>query len=883
MGQTAGFVGRRTEIDVLTRHIATGEAAILAIVGDHGMGKTALARYVISQQSGSIWWAKTAAWEMRSPGGVLHQLFQQAVPDSPGAAASLVCELITAGTGESQIPFVVIDDADYADEMSLQTLVSVVRHNRAIGTKVLLTVTDAQSFAARVASDVIVMKALDGTDIAELATNIGVAIHPKMADALCFHTRGNPRHAVALLHELPSTVWAQPGTPLPAPAHVVKDVSDRLDRCGSQGRALIEAMAILGRHGSLREATELGAIDSPLAAIDEAVATGLITDVLEPWPSHEVELRSPLLAAAVLTVMGKFAAGKAHERAAAVVAPNPVRSLMHRVRATMEPDATLADGLEEIANERASRGAWADAATLFREACRFSRDPDLQYRRLARTADSLVAAGDVAGALSIVPSLDSLHETPRRDGVLAYLAIVRGRAAEAEVRLGRAWDAVQLNPDAESAALIAQRYVLHSLSRCRGAEIVKWADRALSLADQNSSTRNETEGIRGLGLGLSGRSEQAAEAYRDLSRSVPHGVQAQGVSLGHGWLQLAQDDLDGARSSLETTVAAADMGGSARMTLWAYGWLARVHFITGDWDQALRTVEQGKRLSESSGIVLAVPLTEWTHAQIHSLRGNWEGAQAALRSAEWVTEGYEVMRVPVHLARAQIAETAADYGAVVRAMDPIRKMSPGTSLDQPGFWPWADVLANALILEGKLDEAGAFLETHERMAQEAGHRSSLARLGYARGRLFGAIGDVHGARRTFEQALAQIEELPLFYDRARINLAYGQTLRRAGKRREAEPILASAREIFLWLGAQTYVDRCDRELRASGVYAKLPRGELGLTPQEDAVVKLVAQGLSNREVATELYVSPKTVQYHLTRIYAKLGIRSRVELAKLYG
>ena len=154
------------------------------------------------------------------------------------------------------------------------------------------------------------------------------------------------------------------------------------------------------------------------------------------------------------------------------------------------------------------------------------------------------------------------------------------------------------------------------------------------------------------------------------------------------------------------------------------------------------------------------------------------------------------------------------------------------------------------------------------------------RLGYAEGRLLGATGDLPGARRAFEESLALLDGLPLRYDLARVNFAYGQTLRRAGKRREADAVISTARDLYLSLGAHTYVQRCERELKAGGMNPLPgPRGHIELTPQEEAVTLLVAQGLSNREVAAELYVSPKTVQYHLTRIYAKLGVRSRVELA----
>ena len=112
-------------------------------------------------------------------------------------------------------------------------------------------------------------------------------------------------------------------------------------------------------------------------------------------------------------------------------------------------------------------------------------------------------------------------------------------------------------------------------------------------------------------------------------------------------------------------------------------------------------------------------------------------------------------------------------------------------------------------------------------------------------------------------------------------------MRRAGKRRDADEVLHAARDLYDSLGATTYVERCDRELRAGGVHAgrAVPdeRGPETLTPQEELVTELVARGMTNRAVAADLFISTKTVQYHLTRIYSKLGIRSRGELAALRG
>ena len=181
------------------------------------------------------------------------------------------------------------------------------------------------------------------------------------------------------------------------------------------------------------------------------------------------------------------------------------------------------------------------------------------------------------------------------------------------------------------------------------------------------------------------------------------------------------------------------------------------------------------------------------------------------------------MRLPAVLARARVAEARADYAGVPRAPEPLSQAGAHGWVDEPGFWPWTDVYANALVLEGLLDEADAFLAPHEQCAAERGHRSTRARLRYARGRWFGAQGDLDAARDAFRTSLGLLEHLPLRYDRARVSFAFGQTLRRAGRRRrEADAAISAARD-----------------------------GHLS--------------------------------QYHLTRIYPKLGVRSRAELAALRG
>lgn len=143
------------------------------------------------------------------------------------------------------------------------------------------------------------------------------------------------------------------------------------------------------------------------------------------------------------------------------------------------------------------------------------------------------------------------------------------------------------------------------------------------------------------------------------------------------------------------------------------------------------------------------------------------------------------MLVPACLARAQVAEARGDHDRVVEALAPIVRLAPRDSVDEPGFWPWQEVYANALVLTNRTGEADEFLVPHERLAALRGHRSTLARLGLVRGRITAARGDIDTARKEFEQALHHLDRRPLPYDRARVNFAYGQSLRRAGKRRDA--------------------------------------------------------------------------------------------------
>ncbi|WP_435118511.1 LuxR C-terminal-related transcriptional regulator [Amycolatopsis thermoflava] len=857
------MVHRRPQLIARAAALAALESvaapAFVLVTGPAGVGRTALADEFAARRDG-VRRAAGAPWETGRAGGVLAQL---------GGADGVV----------------IVDDAQWADLESLRTLVSTVRHDRDARPLVVATCVSgdhrvpaaALELLHRAATTTVRLEPLTAPETGELAAAHGVLLHPSMAERLWRHTGGIPRHVVQLLAEVPRSTWARFDPDLPAPAAVAARVREGLASCSPEARRLVEAVAVLGPGTAVRDAASLAGVDGDvLPLLDEACAAGLAE--FAPHGLTEAGPPDPMVRAAVLAAMGPAAAADAHRRAADLI-EDPVRRMHLLVAASPVPDAAVADRLDELAAERAAEGAWGVAASLLSDASRLTDDRLKRESRLTRAVDALIGAGDAFAAAALVPEVESLRETPLRNAVLGYLAIVRGRAAEAETRLGRAWGLVNTGREPDVAALICQRYVLHSLSRCRAEDLVRWADRAISLVPADAPAAVEAAAIRGLGLAGSGRPDEALAGYAELAERVQHGAQAQRIQMGRGWLNLMVDAIDEARVDLEIAVPTTFLGGSTRISLWARGWLARAQFLAGEWDDALRTVAEAEPLLDRSGIVLAGPLLAWTAVAVHALRGDWERAEEALRRADAGPQDYEIMRVPSCLARAQVAEARADAAGVLRALRPLTMPWAGGSIDEPGLWPWADMYAHALVLEGKTAEADAFLAPHERLAAERGRVSARARLGAARGRLLGTQGDVDGARAAFDEALELLEDLPLRYDLARVNFAYGQILRRAGKRREADAVISTARDAFAALGAATYVARCDRELKAGGVHVPRGRGFGELTPQEEAVSQLVASGLSNREVAAELFLSTKTVQYHLTRIYAKLGIRSRAELA----
>lgn len=734
----------------------------------------------------------------------------------------------------------------------------------------------------------------------------GPGLSMPAARALVDHTGGHPRLIRSLLDEFPLSAWYAEPESLPAPTSCVASTAAALKQLSEEGTALTQAAAVLGRTSQLSLAVELAGIKDAVAAVDSAAAAGLLR-LSTAGAETRLEFPLPVLRSAVYQHLGPALRSELHTAASRIMSSN-TQKLKHRAAAALLPDGDLAAELEATAEGFAAQGAWRQAAEAYTQAARLHPQAAHRESLVIRAVDAMVGAGHLGRALIALDTLDSLAPGPLSDAVRGYLAILRGRPAQADALLQKSWTAVDPATDPDTAAGICQRQVLHALARFHGRDLVTWAERARQIAPPESPAAVEARAIEGLGFGALGQHEEAERSYRNESDVLRQGAQRLRLDLGKGWLHLAMDDVESAREELAGAVPTEFAHGSQRIALWAQAWLARADFTLGAWDDALRTVQAAAAGQEESGMELLRPLIHWTGAQIHALRGDWDAAGAYLEQGAAPADSYPVMLLPYCLAQAQVAETRADYDGVLRALVPVLRMPRTTGIDEPGFWPWQDHYANALVMTGRVDEADAFLVPHERLAEQRRHRSTMARLAYVRGRIHAAGGDLDAARSSFLGGLKQLDGLPMPYARARVKFAYGQSFRRAGKRREAAAMLTEARDLFEVLGAGAYVERCSREMRASGVTGAgsrgvaLPRAVNGatagarpsaaprhgpaplaeLTEQEKAVADLVAAGLSNKEAAAELYVSVKTVQYHLTRIYAKFHVTSRSGLAAVY-
>jgi ATP/maltotriose-dependent transcriptional regulator MalT len=346
-------------------------------------------------------------------------------------------------------------------------------------------------------------------------------------------------------------------------------------------------------------------------------------------------------------------------------------------------------------------------------------------------------------------------------------------------------------------------------------------------------------------------------------------------------LRLVQGDLVGARADLAAVATTAGQLGVLNTAAFAFASLSRADYLAGDWDDAVLHAGQAVAVNDDSQSGFLQSMVTSIAALVPAARGEWAVAEAVLSGPGVASYGdYERSVLAIAVSRARLAESQGNPEGVLAALAPVPGFPFRDAVDEPGFWSWADLYAEALVATGHVTEADALLVPHERRAAQRGRRSAVARLARARGRVEAAARRPDRAEAAFERALTAANEAGYPFERAKVELAAGQFLRRAGQRRRAAELLAAGQRTFWALGAGPWAQRCATELAGSGLHPTLRHERIRtvLTSQELVVARLAAAGRTNREIAGELVVSVKTVEYHLRNAFQKLGIARRREL-----
>ncbi|GAA4663392.1 response regulator transcription factor [Amycolatopsis dongchuanensis] len=622
----------------------------------------------------------------------------------------------------------------------------------------------------------------------------------------------------------------------------------------------------------VRAARETGA---DLCALDEATASGLVRevdDVLEPAGAL---VRSSLYAE--LSLADRHAT---HALLAKVLDDGRHRlpALVQRAAIAPRPDDALADELDEAAATARKTKDYASSATAYHHAADLTAGPHRQALRLLAAARDAWLSGQSRCSRTLLRRLPPLTGDHTVRGLAALLA------GEIELRDGTPADGHRSLLEAadelgtSDPALAITALMRAAEATCAAGDYAAFfttAERVRALArPEEPLPRLMSDHFAGLAAALRGRFDEAREP---LLRVVAAAEHLAGCAP-KVWAVLAAlvlgDDERAQRLATQAVSAAADDGVLAP---WALEFLAHTALRLDRYAAATRAAVDGLRLAQVRGQHNCAINHLATLALVAALQGDRATAELRLAHAADIAAARGLAR-PVVLASWALAclDLAEDRAA--DAVDRLRDVVVG------GTDPFVRVLATPQFVEAAVrsgDHASAVkaLEVFESWARSTGGPAHLALSQRCRALL--ATGEE--ADERYREALRLHRRADRPFELAKTELFYGERLRRDRKPRDARKYLRGAWQTFQRYEAAYWADRARAELRAAGEAVEHPAPpELDLTPQQAQISKLVAEGATNREIAAQLFLSPRTVEHHLRNIFAKLGIRSRVELTTFF-
>jgi DNA-binding CsgD family transcriptional regulator len=893
-------------IDVLLNGARSSVSGSLAIHGEHGIGKSALLAYAADRAADfHVLWASGTPAESGLPFAGLDQLLRpalshlEALPDVQRVALAgalglahkqaadrfligLATLSLLSELAEDRPVLGLVDDLHWLDEESADTLRFVARRVGGEGIALLLGTTQAEEARPGAIRDMTIV-GLDRVASDNLLIELsGTTPAPEVRAFLWEQTHGNPSALIEVANAL-TTEQFEGIQPIP------EDVRNgialhhtHMNRARQLPEDSLNLLLIAAAEGTgdtavtLRAAAALG-IDS--AALEPAELAGIVRVDRDGLVFQDPLLRSAVYEAA------PFGRRQAVHRAVATALGDrePDRRVWHLSVATVGTDDDVADELERSAERARGRGGHAAASTALQRAADLTSDRAVAARRLATAASEALLAGRGDRAARLADGAAELVVDP---AVQAQLDYTRARieagpgnrriafdlmlSASEAVKTGDPAFATQMLVDAGRLAWIeADAPMMIEVGRRMDALDLPADTPELFAVDLMKGLFRLLEGDPAMAAPLIGSSIERVDPQD------PRQLHLAGVAA-----MFTRDDRMARELLARALSRAREIGGIGLIPPILFP-VALLETWEGAYSAARVHASEGERLARDTGQHHLIAHFLGILAWIAAVRGEVESAmQFAAQTLELGRE----YRVRPSIAIGIWAMALSDLGAGkwAEAATTLEAMVP---LGAPDNHPVISLQASADMIEAAQRAerhalAQEIVETFAGFGRGIVAPWTLALL--ARGRALMAA-DAGEAVAAYEEALAHHANSDRRFEQARTHLAYGEQLRRLKRRSEARTQLRSALDIFERLGAAPWEERARSELRATGETARKrdPSTLDQLTPQELQIVRRVAEGATNKEVGAQLFLSPRTVAYHLRNVFVKLGISSRGELIRL--
>lgn len=903
------LVGRDDELATLAGLVETarqGTAGTMVLRGEPGVGKSALLDEIASGAARATV-LRTQGLEVEAPlaFAALHHLLlpvlswrdslpspqaralrvafgaEEGAPVEPFLMGVATLGLLTAAA-EERLIVCLVDDAHWLDDASADALSFCARRIDADRVAMVFSVREGMpSRLDRQGLPELTLTGLATDDARELlAGTLGHTPAEEVEERLLAEAHGNP---LALL-ELPRTLSSAElaGTaPLPTQLRLTDRVEgiflDRVKRLSDAVQTLL-LLAAADDTGDLAVVRAAAAeLDLPQDTIAAATSTGLVTVV-----GDTITLRHPLVRSAVYQAAAEEDRRRAHAALATTLEAfgHGDRAAWQRAAATIEPDAEVVAALERVGQRAQRGGAHTAARAAFERAAALSAQPSERAALLFAAARSAWMAGEAARAQDLVSVATRIATDPT---LLADLARLRGHI---EVNMGSPALAHRVFVEAASEVLPTDPARALELATLAAIMRVHGADSGTRLADSEMLAHAvpgepaRSACLRQLLLSMTRTSEgKLREATIALSVAATIGADVDDRevlwNVGNCALHLGNDDVQARFYSLALSRARDAYAVTA--VVYALQRLCFSHFLAGDLLAVRTSAEEAYSLGSTlHHPAMTTPPLAWL-ALLAALQGTDDYADLLRKVDDGVARApLGILADPVHdlvrWAKGTRAGAVGDPGEAVHHLARFRMsgLARMATVQQIDAAVRADETAAAKAL---VDRLATFAEATERPW-------ALAAVSYGRATTTSSSEE---AEQGFEKALAQQRMARRPLDAARIQLSYGEWLRRTGRRVDARVHLRHALEAFRDARAEPLVERTTQELRASGETARKrdPSTLVKLTPMELKVAQLVASGMSNKDVAAQIWVSPRTVAFHLRNVFAKAQITSRGELANL--